>query len=76
MLFKVLERLDSVPEQGLMTRDTDNDMLAGKNAGMATCAVTYGYFSREELEALRPSCMIDSPLELLDVLDGYPREGG
>lgn len=70
MLFKVLEALDSTPERALMVGDTDNDMLAAKAAGMATCAVTYGYFSRGELEAHGPGCMIDAPLELLEVLDG------
>ena len=73
MLLKVLEALGSVPERALMVGDTDNDVLASKRAGMTACAVTYGYFSREELEAQGPSCMIDAPLELLEVLDGCLR---
>jgi phosphoglycolate phosphatase len=51
----------------LMVGDTDKDVEVGRNAGVRTCGVTYGSFTREQMVALRPDCIIDAFAELLDV---------
>ena len=51
----------------LMVGDTDKDILAAKNAGVATCAVTYGSLTREELEKLSPDYILDSFPALLAI---------
>ena len=52
----------------LMVGDTDNDILAGKNAGIATCGVTYGSFTREQLANWNPDYVIDSFPQLLSLV--------
>ena len=51
----------------VMVGDTDKDILAGKNAGIATCAVTYGSLTRPELRAFSPDYIIDSFPALLEI---------
>lgn len=59
LLYRVLEATGLPSERALMVGDTDSDVLAGKAAGTLTCAVTYGAWQREALEALEPDFLID-----------------
>jgi HAD superfamily hydrolase (TIGR01509 family) len=54
----------------VMVGDTDKDILAAKNAGIRSCAVTYGSFPREKFAVLDPTWIIDSFPELLSLVDG------
>ena len=45
--------------------DSPFDIEAGRAAGMATAAVAWGVFGREELLAARPDHWLDRPGELL-----------
>ncbi|HCU23995.1 MAG TPA: hypothetical protein DF383_03180, partial [Deltaproteobacteria bacterium] len=57
--------------QGLMVGDSHVDIECGKAAGFKTCAVTYGFRSREDLSKLTPDFLIDdfSALAELPVFD-------
>ena len=55
-------------EETLMVGDTDNDMLAGKNADIATCGVKYGSLTRVQLELYSPDFIIDSFPKLLSIV--------
>ena len=48
--------------------DSDVDMLTGRNAGVRTVGVTWGFRSREELAGLEPWKIADTPQELEDYL--------
>jgi phosphoglycolate phosphatase len=67
-VLAALAALHCVPSQALMVGDTPADMLAGKAAGARTCAVTYGFGTREALLHCAPDSIIDSFGELLMVL--------
>ena len=67
-VLAALAALHCIPSQALMVGDTPADMLAGKAAGVRTCAVTYGFGSREALSGCAPDAVIDSFGELLRVL--------
>jgi phosphoglycolate phosphatase len=67
-VLAALAALHCIPSQALMVGDTPADMLAGKAAGVRTCAVTYGFGSREALSCCAPDSVIDSFGELLTVL--------
>jgi phosphoglycolate phosphatase len=54
----------------LMVGDTDSDVLAGRNAGIATCAVTYGSLNADALSLHAPDFIVTSFPELLSVVDG------
>lgn len=48
--------------------DTDKDIETGHNAGIFTCAVTYGSLTREQLLQYRPDWIIDTLSEILTIL--------
>lgn len=64
----ILEEQQWRPGDTLMVGDTDKDILAGKNAGVATCGVTYGSLSAEEIERHMPDFIISSFPELLSIV--------
>jgi phosphoglycolate phosphatase len=51
-------------EDILYTGDSNVDMQTGKNAGVDTVGVTWGFRSREELEAFHPLAVVDTAEEL------------
>jgi phosphoglycolate phosphatase len=56
----------SAPE-ALMIGDSAVDVLTGRNAGMWTCGVTYG-FAPHTLNDTPPDVLVDSPMELAELL--------
>lgn len=60
----ILEHLGIPPAGAVMIGDGENDMLAGKAAGIATCAVTYGFRPAINLLALKPDFVISDPGEI------------
>ena len=51
----------------LMVGDSRNDTLVAQNAGVPSCACTFGYAGRAALVALKPTYLIDNWPELLDL---------
>lgn len=56
----------------LMVGDTDKDIEVGRNAGVRTCGVTYGSFTRDQMIALKPDWTIDNLAGLLDIIRQPP----
>ncbi len=67
-VLKTLEILKATKSDAVMVGDGTADIAAGKAAGVLTCAVTYGYRKREELEAAKPNFIIKSILELKNLI--------
>jgi phosphoglycolate phosphatase len=65
-ILAALAALHCAPPRALMVGDTPADVLAGKAAGTRTCAVTYGFGTREALLQCAPDHVIDSFGELVD----------
>ncbi len=65
IITKILEDQSWERSESLMVGDTDNDIIAGKRANTATCGVTYGSLTREQVARLNPDIIIDSLPELL-----------
>ena len=55
-------------EKVMMVGDMDIDVLAGKNAGVKTCAVTYGIGKREDIVKAAPDYIIDDFIELKRII--------
>ena len=60
---KVLEETNTDPELALVIGDSPNDVFTGRNAGMWTCGVTYG-FAPSSLREAAPDVIVDTPREL------------
>lgn len=59
----LLEQTKTRPEEAMIVGDSSNDILTGRNAGMWTCGVTYG-FAPHTLALAPPDVVVDAPLEL------------
>lgn len=60
----VLEKLGASPDSSFFVGDSDIDVLTGRNAGMRTIAVKWGYQPIEQLRAVRPDYFAESPEDL------------
>ena len=55
--------------------DSDVDMETGKNAGVVTAGVLWGFRTRAELEAWKPQMLCASPEELGNAILNWPGTG-
>jgi len=60
---KLLHETRTAPEEAVMIGDSSIDVLTGRNAGMWTCGVTYGFAPHTLCEA-PPDVQLDSPREI------------
>jgi phosphoglycolate phosphatase len=68
----LLQQTHTQPEEAMMIGDSSNDILTGRNAGMWTCGVTYG-FAPHTLALAPPDVVIDSFSELMEVFGSQQR---
>ena len=64
---KLMEEYGASPEQTAIIGDSHVDVRTGRNAGMWTVGVTYG-FAPHTLETEPPDVLVDAPAELANVL--------
>jgi phosphoglycolate phosphatase len=67
-LLKAMMEVNAESEKTIMIGDSPIDIEAGKRAGVATCGVTYGYSSREELEVAGADIVVDNLIDLKKVV--------
>lgn len=63
-VWHIMEVLGAEASQCLYVGDSEVDIETGKNAGLKTISVTWGFRSEEELKKAKAEIMIDSPAEL------------
>src|SRR5450755_1541330 len=63
----ILQETGVVAEEALMIGDSSIDVLTGRNAGMWTCGVSYG-FAPHSLEEVPPDVLVENPRELKELL--------
>jgi phosphoglycolate phosphatase len=62
----ILRETGVAADEALMIGDSAVDILTGRNAGLWTCGVTYG-FAPHSLEKVPPDVLIESPRELAEL---------
>jgi len=67
-ILHMLEIYGSDPKRTIFVGDMVVDVQTARNAGVISCAVTYGFDSREKLTAAGPDLMIEDMLELTDMV--------
>jgi phosphoglycolate phosphatase len=75
MLIEAMRALDATREETVMIGDTAHDIRMAQAAGVRAVGVSWGFHTREELEACHPDCIADTfgELELeLDYFAGLP----
>ncbi len=71
ILHLALARLGSRREETLYVGDHPVDVAAAKAAAVEVICVTTGFWSREELEKLKPAAVVDTLPELLTLLPDH-----
>jgi pyrophosphatase PpaX len=64
-VLAALTRLDVDADRAVLVGDSPHDVEAGRRAGVATAAVTWGPFARDVLRGSEPTHLIDTPDQLL-----------
>lgn len=66
------EAMEGVPgirkDEVIYVGDSNVDMETGINAGVRTIGVTWGFRTREELEAYSPHALIDYPMQIVEFI--------
>ena len=68
-LLKISGDLNIDIAETLIVGDSELDIQCGKNAGSKTCAVTYGYRTKEELQKSEPDFLIDRIKDLNQIFN-------
>lgn len=71
-VIRLMKDTGTFARQTMMIGDSDTDVLTGRNAGVWTCGVTYG-FGAHTLEAASPDVLLGDLRELADLLSGARR---
>lgn len=66
-IMTALEKLEVKSENAFMVGDTEHDILAGKNAGVKTVGVSFGWMGKD-INKYNPDFIIDDIEELLKIL--------
>jgi len=67
-VLSVMQELGADAKNCVYVGDTDTDMRTGKNAGLYTIGVLWGFRGREELEANGADVIVATPKELYGVI--------
>ncbi|MFA7286140.1 MAG: HAD family hydrolase [Patescibacteria group bacterium] len=67
-LYELTKRNNFKLEETIFIGDSNHEIEAGKNAGVKTGAVTWGFFTKERLEALKPDFIINNIAELKSII--------
>ena len=74
-VLKLMSDTGTPARQTLIVGDSDTDVLTGRNAGIWTCGVTYG-FGAHTLETVPPDLILNDLRDLPPLLNSRDREPG
>jgi len=66
-IFHAMEKWEIPKDRTCFIGDTTGDIKEGKEAGVKTVAVTWGWHTKERLQQVRPDYVIDNPHELINI---------
>ena len=67
-LLLTLEELGVAPDRAAYIGDSPGDIVVARNAGTFAIAVSWGYHTREEMEAANPDAIVDTAKDFLAFL--------
>jgi phosphoglycolate phosphatase len=65
---RIVEVLKINPNECILVGDSEVDIQTCKNANIISVACTWGFRNKNFLNSLSPNYLIDTPLELIDIL--------
>ena len=73
---RALALLGATPENALFVGDSPHDVQSGRAAGVYTVGVSWGAFTRAEMESSGANVVIDEPAELPGAVNGFTQSRG
>lgn len=73
-VYEILKKFDLQKEEALYFGDTNTDMMTGKNSGLYTVGVTWGFRPEEELRKYHADRIIHTPKDIVTVVDERNQE--
>ncbi len=70
VLRSAFARLETVPQSAVMVGDRYHDIEGAKAVGLDSIGVLYGYGAYDELTAAGCDCLVDTPDDLVRLLEG------
>jgi len=67
-VLAALDRLGVRPEAAIMVGDSEQDIEAARAAGVATCAVTYGFRPAWFLQSFHPDFLVTRPVDIAPIV--------
>ena len=68
-IYEIMKKFSLNKENLVMVGDGANDIMVGKNAGITTIGVLYGYSSQEKLNELEPDYQAKTPKEIVNIIN-------
>ena len=75
-LLALMRRYGAAPRECIYCGDHDIDMRTGKNAGVFTVGVTWGFHTREALTAAGADMIADDPAQIVRYVRAAQADGG
>ena len=70
LLVRLMGAMGASADSTLFVGDSNVDILTGKNGGLATCGVLWGFRDRAELEGEGADFIAETPMQLLEIVTG------
>ncbi|MFH1753196.1 MAG: HAD-IA family hydrolase [Candidatus Omnitrophota bacterium] len=68
-ILNAIKRFDVPKDRAIIVGDMDLDIISGRDAGILTCAVTYGVGKSDEIAKAGPDFIIDDISRLKDIIN-------
>lgn len=69
IVFDIIGQCGVSAAQVLYIGDSNTDMMTAQNASVCSVGVTWGFRTREELQTHNANYIIESPMELIELID-------
>lgn len=69
IVHEIMHKTNVNSNEILYVGDSGTDMQTAHNAGVHSCGVTWGFRSRSELEEFCPEHVVDTPIEILKIIN-------
>ena len=66
-ILYVIKKYQVAPQNIYYIGDTTGDIKEGREAGVKTVGVTWGWHSKEKMAAAKPDYLFDNPKELMQL---------
>ena len=68
-IYEIMKKFYLNKENIVMIGDGANDIMVGKNAGVKTIGVLYGYSSQQQLNDLAPDYQANTPKDIINIIN-------